>query len=369
MITPGFPVAAVLAALLSASPCLALDGQTPAPPARRPAPSQPSKSQWPSEGFFSIDGGYQARSFTFDEVHHEARPVEESTWQAEYKLRDGWWFGAGGGSRVWRNLVIAGAYSFSRDDGPATITASIAHPFFFNQFRNIAGESGDLHQDEHALHVSAMWMIPVTRHLEIGVFGGPSFFWVEREFVKDVQYAETFPYDTATFTGVVVEKANANHVGAHAGVDLTWLFTPAIGVGAVVRYARASVDFDTPAGGSVSADVGGLQAGAGVRFRFGRKTAPAAPPRSPTGERPPGKAPPALPGAMPATAGTAGFTTAETPVYIRPDATRQPLRTLPQSTPVRVLEELGDWVRIEFQDAQWGRRVGYAQRKTIQLTK
>jgi len=99
------------------------------------------------------------------------------------------------------------------------------------------------------------------------------------------------------------------------------------------------------------------------------KSAPAAPPRTPTGERPPVNAPPALPGAMPATAGTAGFTIAETPVYIRPDATRTPLKTLPRSTPVRVLEELGDWMRIEFQDAQWGRRVGYAQRKTIQLTK
>lgn len=86
-------------------------------------------------------------------------------------------------------------------------------------------------------------------------------------------------------------------------------------------------------------------------------------------ERPPVDAPPAAPGAMPATAGIAAFTIAETPVYIRPDATLTPLRTLPRLTALRVLEELGDWVRVEFQDAQWGRRVCYAQRKNIQLTK
>ena len=72
---------------------------------------------------------------------------------------------------------------------------------------------------------------------------------------------------------------------------------------------------------------------------------------------------------MPATVGTAAFTIAETPVYIRPDANLTPLRTLPRSTPLRVLEELGDWVRIEFEDPQWGHRVCYAQRKNVQMTK
>ena len=93
------------------------------------------------------------------------------------------------------------------------------------------------------------------------------------------------------------------------------------------------------------------------------------PPTTAPRERPPVNAPPAAPGAMPATVGTAAFTIAETPVYIRPDATLTPLRTLPRSTPVRVLEEVGEWMRIEFQDAQWGRRVGYAQRQNMQLTK
>jgi hypothetical protein len=370
MTRAGYPVGAVLGVLLLCSPALASDDQTPRPPARRPAPAQPSKGQWPSDGFFSVDGGYQSHSFTFDEVHHDNRFVEESTWQADYKLSDGFFFGAGGGARVWRNVVIAGAYSQSRDKNPASVTASIAHPFFFDRFRSISGESEDLRQDEHALHISAMWMIPVNRRLEIGVFGGPSYFWVTREFVEDVQYAETFPYDTATFTGVAVGEAQANHLGGHVGLDLTWLFTREIGVGALVRYSRASVDFETPAGGAASVDVGGFQVGAGLRVRFGHKGAPAGPPRTaPTGPRPPVNAPPAAPGTMPATVGTAAFTIAATPVYIRAEETRTPLKTLPRGTSIRVLEEAGDWLRIEFQDSQWGRRVGFVQRKNVQITK
>jgi hypothetical protein len=86
-------------------------------------------------------------------------------------------------------------------------------------------------------------------------------------------------------------------------------------------------------------------------------------------ERPPVNAPPAAPGTMPATVGTAAFTIAATPVYIRAEETRTPLKTLPRGTSIRVLEEAGDWLRIEFQDSQWGRRVGFVQRKNVQITK
>jgi hypothetical protein len=55
------------------------------------------------------------------------------------------------------------------------------------------------------------------------------------------------------------------------------------------------------------------------------------------------------------------------PIFILPDATRTPLRTLPAGTSVRILEEKGDWIRIEFIDAQFGRRVGYVERKFVQL--
>jgi opacity protein-like surface antigen len=68
-------------------------------------------------------------------------------------------------------------------------------------------------------------------------------------------------------------------------------------------------------------------------------------------------------------AANSGLITSSAPVFLNPDATRTPLRTLEAGTPVRVLEESGDWVRIEFADNQWGPRVGYVERKNIRLPK
>jgi hypothetical protein len=40
---------------------------------------------------------------------------------------------------------------------------------------------------------------------------------------------------------------------------------------------------------------------------------------------------------------------------------------LPAGTAVRILEDKGDWVRVEFNDQQYGRRVGFVERKYVQI--
>jgi hypothetical protein len=53
------------------------------------------------------------------------------------------------------------------------------------------------------------------------------------------------------------------------------------------------------------------------------------------------------------------------PVFLVPDATRTPLRTLPQNARVRVIEDRGVWVQVEFHDSQYGTRVGYVEGKHL----
>ena len=240
------------------------------------------------------------------------------------------------------------------------------HPFFFNQPRTITGDSTSLAHDEHGIHISATWMIPAGRHLEIGVFGGPSVFRVRQEFVESVEYTESYPYDTAEFSRAVVSDDSATAFGAHGGVDITWLINRQFGIGGVVRYSRGTADFEVTGGGSQSIDAGGLQAAAGVRFRF-NKSAPSTPPAQPAARPIPG-APPLPAGSKPA-AGDYGsaVTTARAPLFLRPDATRTPLRQLPVDTRLRVLEEAGEWLRVEYNDPQYGRRVGYIQRMYVRV--
>ena len=56
-----------------------------------------------------------------------------------------------------------------------------------------------------------------------------------------------------------------------------------------------------------------------------------------------------------------------TPVYIAPDATKTPLRVASAGTTFVVLEDAGEWTRVQFQDPQWGRRVGYVPTKDLRL--
>ena len=112
--------------------------------------------------------------------------------------------------------------------------------------------------------------------------------------------------------------------------------------------------------------LGGFQLSAGFRVGFGGPRY-AAPPPAPTvpPEDIPTKRPPA---AVPEPAAD-GVIVEAAPVFLLPDATRTPLRILQPGTSVRILEETTDWVRVEFQDVQFGRRVGYVQRKFVQTRK
>lgn len=56
------------------------------------------------------------------------------------------------------------------------------------------------------------------------------------------------------------------------------------------------------------------------------------------------------------------------PVYLLPDATRTPLRTLPPGVSASVERVQGEWVQITFNDAQLGRRTGWIQLKYVTLS-
>ncbi|MDA1094823.1 MAG: hypothetical protein O3A25_16355 [Acidobacteria bacterium] len=118
------------------------------------------------------------------------------------------------------------------------------------------------------MHIQAQWFIPVSDRLEVGVFGGPSLFSVDQEFVRGVDFRDVFPFDTATFVSAPTERQSASAVGFNVGTDVTVLLTRNVGVGGLVRFSRATVDMAAPDGTTRSLDAGGVQAGGGLRLRF-----------------------------------------------------------------------------------------------------
>lgn len=145
----------------------------------------------------------------------------------------------------------------------------------------------------------------------------------------------------------------------------------------IARWLAAAFDFryrfvpDVLGEGGVSAALGedvlgGVQVGAGLRVGFGGGPRPrrVVPAPAPTPADRPSTEPPFV---QPAVEGAVIIEAA--PVYLLPDPRRVPLRTLNRGTSVRVLEEAGDWIRIQFSDPQFGPRVGYVQRRFVEIRK
>jgi SH3 domain-containing protein len=345
--------------ILACPPLVAGDEQSSvAQPARRAAtPSTPTR------GFLTLGGGLQsAGGTTFGETHGEELYGEEFTWDSRYTFKESLAFEGGIGARVWRNLLTGVTYSRSEHRRPATVSGQVPHPFQFGQPRTIEGESSALRNEEQAIHLSALLIVPLGRRLEVSISGGPSLFMVRRGFVEQVEFAQDYPYDTARFTQAVSKESSEKAYGGHAGVDLMWLLTRDAGLGVFVRFTRGSIDFTTPSGGSLSLDAGGLQTGVAMRLGFGRRaTRPAPPPPKPV---------------VPVPGQVKGFVLEDrgviietAPVYLLPDPKRDPLRMLTPGMTVRILEETGDWFRVEFRDQQFGPRVGYVLRKYVERPK
>ena len=225
-------------------------------------------SGWGERGFVSINGGYQATSTTFNDNVTITRFAEEGDIDVNYKVKTGLAVDVSGGALLWKSLGVGvGVSRFSASDS-AAVSARIPHPFFFDAHREISGTGTGLKREELAVHVDALVLIPASKRFRVAVFGGPTFFRVTQGLVSDVTYTEAYPFDTAEFTGATVTEQTKSKIGFNVGADVMVLFARHVGVGGIVRFSRATVDFSSADGGTVSVDVGGTQAGAGLRLVF-----------------------------------------------------------------------------------------------------
>lgn len=164
--------------------------------------------------------------------------------------------------QLWVGVQVAIA-----DANPsASITAVVPHPLLFNAPRTVQG-SDDLAHNERNVHVDLMYALPV-RAVDVKVLGGPTFFNLKQDFVSGVTVTETYPYDTATFASATTNQLSKSAVGFNAGLDISHSISSHVGVGAIIRYSRANVKFDSQASGQHTVKAGGLEAAGGIRVRF-----------------------------------------------------------------------------------------------------
>jgi hypothetical protein len=177
-------------------------------------------------------------------------------------------FDIGGGWRVWQRLYAGLSFTSGSNTEDAALSATVPHPFFFDEFRTVTGTTPALKHSERAVHLHAMWRMPVTTKFDVLVGGGPTFFSVRQDLVSGITVTEIGnPTTGVELSGVTVERASESTVGYNLAADGTYLLTRRFGVGGFLRFTGGSVTLDTT-GNEVDLDAGGFQLGIGGRVRF-----------------------------------------------------------------------------------------------------
>jgi len=230
-------------------------------------PSRAQSAAWTDRAFVSVDATYQATSTNFTDVVHPIAFVEPAIITTTYKVAASPGFEVGGGVRVWSHLAAGATASRISKSDDGNVSAQVPHPLYFNQRRSVPATAGGLDRVETAVHVQASWVMTIREGWQLAVSGGPTLFMVSQDLVQDIHVAQTYPYDTATSTGVVTGRPSRSHVGFNAGADLAYFFARHVGADVSIGYSHARVQLPSD-NSTVTVYAGGVHVAGGLRMRF-----------------------------------------------------------------------------------------------------
>jgi hypothetical protein len=233
-----------------------------------PSPALAQSAAKPTRFTIGVSGGVQQSAEDASDHFSFSKNIETETIDVNYPMKPWGLIDLAASYRLWKNLGVGVAVSVTSGNGKAEVTASVPHPFFFNQPRTVTGTENDIAHSETGVHLTLQYLIPATGRLHFILEGGPSWVSVDHEVVTDVTVTESYPYDAAAFGGAVTKSTKASATGFNAGVDVTWMFVESVGIGGIVRYTRADIDLQAAEGRTLALKAGGLQGGVGIRVVF-----------------------------------------------------------------------------------------------------
>lgn len=183
----------------------------------------------------------------------------------------------GGGFMLSRSVGLGVSYSRMSRDSVVDLSAEVPDPAFFNALATATGTTGTaLSRTESAIHIS-LAVVPVrSRHVEFRMMGGPSFFTLRGDMVREVEYEQTFnslaPQNAIAINGVSSREASGSAIGYHVGADFTYFVHRFVGIAGGVRYGQATVVVETEPLSNIRQEflVGSTTAFLGLRVRIGR---------------------------------------------------------------------------------------------------
>lgn len=208
--------------------------------------------------FLNVNVGGELAVRTISQLATKTVYDETASLSSTQPIGRGVVFDFDGGYRVRDNFfagLLVSSFSTSSD---ATTSASIPDPIFFNRPKTVTGSTSGLKRSEVAVAPHITWARPLTDNFDINFSGGVAFIHVSQDLAGDFQV--TPPQNVS----ILQTTETKNGAGLFAQIDVVYNLNPRWGVGYYLRYAGAKVDFTT----IPDANIGGMQSGGGVRFRF-----------------------------------------------------------------------------------------------------
>ena len=216
--------------------------------------------QWEDRGFVNVNFGGQGASKNIDTNFAIPLYGETATVDVNQKHGGSAFFDLSGGYRVWNNLAAGLSFTKRSADTDGTYGGNVPDPISY-VFRSVSGTVNDLRRSETWIAIPVTYVIPVTDKIDVMVFAGPAHASLTQELVSGVTVEEG---STAPVVNVARETVDKGFWGYLIGADVRYLITRQLGVGGFLRVQSANGDLTS----TVRADVGGFQAGGGLRVRF-----------------------------------------------------------------------------------------------------
>ena len=212
------------------------------------AAAQGTRDAWGGLAFVTVGAGVQTESPAFGYNFSTAVFDETARAGLDTPGKNGLSFEVGGGIRLVQNLGFGVTYARYSKERTATLSASIPSPIYFND-ESTALRQFPLTRTENAVHFQMIYRIPLVERLQMGVFGGPSFFHCTDDSVERFQLeGEISPAEdwSVNFSEVTQTVHKDDAWGYNAGADVTYMFTRRLGFGVSMRYSRAKHETDNP---------------------------------------------------------------------------------------------------------------------------
>jgi hypothetical protein len=214
-----------------------------------------------------INGAFDVTALSYGQSSGFTEYLETGSLRTDYDADGAVGFDVGLQVRLFGPLGLMASYSAVERDATGSFAFEVPHPLYFDQPRSASGDLSSLAYSEKVVHLGVGYAGGSSK-LDVALFGGVSLFTVETELLDEVNYSQSYPFDSIAVTGTPRSTQKQSPTGFHVGGRIDYRFSRVVGLGVQARFSRATVELIAPDDSTTDLDAGGFQVAAGLRLYF-----------------------------------------------------------------------------------------------------